>query len=114
MAAVMSIYAITVKSLTGVFMVGTLSGLFMGLCVPLWTAYLGDIFGRASLATLFGLLTFAMGIIGGSGPFIFGWIFDQTGSYKWAWILSALVTSVIIILILFTGQEENKASARQQ
>lgn len=105
LSAVMSLYAMVVSSLTGVVMVGLLSGLFMGLSVPLWSAYLGDIFGRASLATLFGLLTFTLGILGGSGSVIFGWIFDLTGSYRWAWFLAAVTTFVIIILILLTRKE---------
>lgn len=105
LSAVMSLYAMVVSSLTGVIMVGLLSGLFMGLSVPLWSAYLGDIFGRASLATLFGLLTFTLGILGGSGSVIFGWIFDLTGSYRWAWFLAAVTTFIIIILILLTRKE---------
>lgn len=109
LAAAMALYATVVSSLAGVFIVGTLSGFFMGLCVPLWASYLGDIFGRASLATLFGLLTFTMGILGGSGAVIFGWIFDITGSYKWAWILAALTTLTIIVLILFTRQEKKRS-----
>ena len=109
LAAAMALYATVVSSLAGVFIVGTLSGFFMGLCVPLWASYLGDIFGRASLATLFGLLTFTLGILGGSGAVIFGWIFDITGSYKWAWILAALTTLTIIVLILFTRQEKKRS-----
>ena len=105
LSAVMSLYAMVVSSLTGVIMVGLLSGLFMGLSVPLWSAYLGDIFGRASLATLFGLLTFTLGILGGLGSVIFGWIFDLTGSYRWAWFLAAVTTLIIIVLILLTRKE---------
>jgi MFS family permease len=108
LAAVMSLYAMVVNSLTEVLIVGVLSGLFMGLSVPLWSAYLGDIFGRASLATLFGLLTFTLGILGGSGSVIFGWIFDLTGSYKWAWFLAAVTTFIIIVLILLTREEKKR------
>lgn len=113
LAAAMALYATVVSSLAGVFIVGTLSGFFMGLCVPLWASYLGDIFGRASLATLFGLLTFTLGILGGSGAVIFGWIFDITGSYKWAWILAALTTLTIIVLILFTRQEKKRSPQKR-
>ncbi len=112
LAALMSLYAMVVNSLTEFLIVGVLSGLFMGLSVPLWSAYLGDIFGRASLATLFGLLTFTMGVLGGSGSVIFGWIFDITGSYKWAWFLAAVTTFIIIVLILLTREE--KKGARKQ
>jgi MFS family permease len=108
LAASMSLYAMVVNSLTEVLIVGVLSGLFMGLSVPLWSAYLGDIFGRASLATLFGLLTFTLGILGGSGSVIFGWIFDLTGSYKWAWFLAAVTTFIIIFLILLTREEKKE------
>ncbi len=98
--ALIVFYAIYVKSLTGVLIFGLLAGTFSGLSLPLWSAYMGDIFGRASLATLYGFFIFAGGIIGGSGPVVFGWIFDNFGSYFWAFVLSFVCYTFIICLVL--------------
>jgi len=102
------IYATRVHTLPGLLVVCLASGILLGLCIPLWAVYLGDIFGRASLASLFGLLTFSMGIIGGSGPVIFGWIFDVTGSYDMAWLFAASTTLITCVLVLLTRKETKK------
>jgi len=98
-------YAIFVNTLPGFIIASVLLGIIGGLIIPLWSAYLGDIFGRASIATLFGFLTFAVGIIGGTGPVIYGWIFDKTASYNWAWISSGLCCIIALFLVLLIKKE---------
>lgn len=78
------------------------SGGFVG---PVWGAYLGDIFGRHALATIFSLIVFSIGIIGGTGSVIFGWLHDLGGSYKWAWFLSSGCTGITFFLFLMTRKE---------
>jgi MFS family permease len=80
-------------------------GFFGGFAGPAAGAYLGDIFGRYALATIFGLMVFAIGIVGGSGSVIFGWIHDISGSYEWAWFLSSACTALTLILYLLTRKE---------
>jgi nitrate/nitrite transporter NarK len=78
------------------------NGFAYGAVMPLWVPLLGDVFGRFSIATLMGLLTFAAGAIGGLGPIIFGWIFDKTGSYFGAFIfgVATLVVSILLVILI--------------
>jgi MFS family permease len=107
--AILFLYVSTIDSLTEVVIFGILAGTLGGFIVPLWAAYLGDIYGRASLATLFGILIFAGGTIGGCGPVVFGWIFDVTASYQWAWFLSTGCCLITLILVLLVKHETKKA-----
>ena len=85
-----------------------LGGTVGGVIVPLWVPYIGDIFGRASLASLFGLMVFSVGILGGTGPVIFGWIFDMMGSYSWAFAFAGLCYLTSMILVIFIRKEKRK------
>jgi MFS family permease len=95
-------------SLWGVVIFNVSAGFFYGLGMSLWTVYVGDIFGRASLATLYGLLFFIGGIIGGSGAVLYGWIHDITGSYALAFTLGAVCCLATLVLTLLTRYEEKK------
>jgi len=103
---VLIFYAINVDRLSGMTIFCLLGGIAGGIIVPLWAPYVGDIFGRASLATLFGLMIFAVGIIGGTGPVIFGWIFDKTDSYSWAFAFSGVCYLAALISVIFIRKEK--------
>jgi MFS family permease len=66
-----------------------LMGLGYGLSMGLFTPYLADLFGRANVGALFGILTLGHGLIGGCGPLIWGLIFDTFGKYNLACLISA-------------------------
>jgi MFS family permease len=65
----------------------------------LWTAYLGDLFGRDSVGRLLGILTLGYGLISGTGPLMWGRIYDVTGSYNLACLISAFCLIIIIIFL---------------
>ncbi len=95
-------------SLWGVVIFNVSAGFFYGLGMSLWTVYVGDIFGRASLATLYGLLFFIGGIIGGNGAVLYGWIHDITGSYALAFLFGAVCCLVTLVLTLLTRHEQKE------
>jgi MFS family permease len=66
----------------------------------LWGAYVGDIFGRDPLGRLMGILFFGYGLVGGSGPLIWGRIYDLTGSYNTACLASALCLLIVTCCML--------------
>ena len=103
------IYAMTIDSLTGFVIFAVANGFAYGIAMPLWVPFLGDIFGRFSIATLMGMLTFMAGAVGGSGAIIFGWIFDKTGAYTWAFIFG-IITLVISILLVMVIKPVSKES----
>jgi MFS family permease len=91
---------VTSPLLLGVFVV--VLGLSMGFSNTLFAPYLGDLFGRENVGSLFGILTLGWGLIGGVGPLVWGAIYDHTGSYSLALLVSSgcyVVTLVIILLI---------------
>jgi MFS family permease len=101
----LNFFAIRIDSLTQMIMFCVLAGAVGGTVVPLWAPYLGDIFGRASLASLFGIMIFAVGIIGGAGPVIFGEIFDASGSYRWAFLFAGICYLASMASIYFIRKE---------
>ena len=74
--------------------------LLIGLFYPTMTlqsAYMGDVFGRASVGALFGMATAAFGILGGLGPLLWGQAADITGTYNPACLISAGIYIVVAI-----------------
>jgi MFS family permease len=65
-------------------------GLGIGFSNTLFAPYLGDLFGRENVGSLFGILTLGWGLVGGVGPLLWGEIFDHTRSYGLALLLSAV------------------------
>jgi len=75
-------------------------GLGTGLQVPLYAPLLGDLFGRARVGSLFGILTFGYGLIGGWGPLIWARLRETTGSYNDAALVSTICYAMAGVAIL--------------
>jgi len=75
-------------------------GLGTGLQVPLYAPLLGDLFGRARVGSLFGILTFGYGLIGGWGPLIWATLRETTGSYNAAALVSTVCYAIAIVALL--------------
>ena len=67
--------------------------------VPRATA--ADLTHLKALGSLFGILTFCGTIGGAAGPFVFGLIFDNTGSYKMAFLILIGIIIAGFFLVLF-------------
>lgn len=79
-----------------------LFGFMYAAPIALFAPYLGELYGRANIGFLFGVLTMGMGLVAGSGPLVFGSIYDRFGSYGWASLLSVLcyvIASVAVALV---------------
>jgi MFS family permease len=75
-------------------------GLGTGLQVPLYAPLLGDFFGRARVGSLFGILTFGYGLIGGWGPLIWATLREATGYYNAAALISAVCYAIAMVALL--------------
>jgi MFS family permease len=75
-------------------------GLGTGLQVPLYVPVLGDLFGRARVGSLFGILTFGYGLIGGWGPLIWARLRETTGSYNDAALVSTICYAMAAVALL--------------
>ena len=75
-------------------------GLGTGLQVPLYAPLLGDLFGRARVGSLFGILTFGYGLVGGFGPLIWARLRETTGSYNDAALVSTICYAIAAVALL--------------
>jgi MFS family permease len=75
-------------------------GLGTGLQVPLYVPVLGDLFGRARVGSLFGILTFGYGLIGGWGPLIWARLREASGYYNTAALVSAVCYAIAMVALL--------------
>ncbi len=76
-------------------------GLAAGFANTLFAPYLGDLYGRKNVGSLFGILTLGWGLIGGVGPLLWGWVYDWTGSYTSALVLSSVCYAAALLITLF-------------
>jgi MFS family permease len=77
------------------------AGFGTGLQVPLYAPLLGDLFGRARVGSLFGILTFGYGVVGGWGPLIWATLRESTGYYNVAALVAAVCYAMAIVAVLF-------------
>ena len=74
--------------------------------VPRATA--ADLTHLKALGSLFGILTFCGTIGGAVGPFVLGLIFDNTGSYKMAFLILIGIIIVGFLLVSFVRPVRKK------
>jgi OFA family oxalate/formate antiporter-like MFS transporter len=86
-----------VKDMTTFIIFAAAFGFSYGLQMALWVPFLGDNYGRRSVATLWGILTFSLGIITAPASLFFGWVHDVTGSYDNAFYICI----VLLVLSMF-------------
>ena len=87
--------------------------LLVGLFYPIMTLqapYMGDIFGRASIGTLFGIATASWGILGGLGPVLWGQVVDITGTYNPACLICAGIYLIIAICYIIAIPPSQQAA----
>jgi len=97
---------LTVSSRSSLLLIAILFGMSYGLPFGLFVPYLGDLYGRASLGTLAGVLTFGGTFIGGFGPLIWGRIADITGSYNPACLVSAIAYAIGVVALMLLKSEK--------
>jgi MFS family permease len=89
-----------VHSQPGLIVLSIGVGLGTGLQVPLYAPLLGDFFGRARVGSLFGIITFGYGLVGGWGPLIWARLRDATGSYNAAALVSTICYAIAAVALL--------------
>jgi MFS family permease len=85
-----------------------LIGLGYGIPMGLFAPYLVELFGRANVGTLLGILTLGHGLIGGFGPLLWGYIFDRYGNYNIACLISAACYFVVAVAVCFIDSSAQK------
>ncbi|MFA7425720.1 MAG: MFS transporter [Desulfosarcinaceae bacterium] len=88
-----------IEDSTSFFVFIVVLGFFYSAPFSLYTPFLGDIFGRHAVGTLTGAITLGHGIIGGVGPYLWGWLADTTGSYAVNCLISAGCYGIVTVFI---------------
>lgn len=79
-----------------------LFGYCYGAISSLMPAIVGDYYGPAHAGSLVGIIFGVAGPAGAVGPLLAGWIFDASGAYTWAFLISALTNLIALGLLAVT------------
>ena len=82
-------------------------GFDYGSLAPMLPLLAADRFGRHVLGSIYGLLTFFIGVGGGIGPILGGFIYDHFGYYLYLWIINIIVLNCIAAGILTLKKGEH-------
>lgn len=95
------------------YLYAVIYGFGYGCLAPILPILAADRFGRHVLGSIYGLLTFFIGVGGSIGPILGGVIYDNFGSYHYLWIINiaVLTTISIVILTLKKGTQYEYASS---
>lgn len=75
-----------------------LFGFAFGGCVSVESPIVAELFGLTSHGLILGVIAFSFLLGGAIGPFILGYIFDLTGSYKWGFSFCVVISFLGLIL----------------
>ena len=76
-------------------------GFAYGGCVPQLPVIAGEIFELKSIGAIVGVQMLGVAIGGAIGPLLGGYVFDVTGTYYFAFIVSSICTILALILLAF-------------
>ncbi len=75
-------------------------GFGYGCLAPILPILASDRFGRHVLGSIYGLLTFFVGLGGAIGPLLGGLIYDRFGSYQHLWEINIFILALMCIVAL--------------
>ena len=100
------IWLLFAKEIWMFYVFAVIFGIAYGGTIPIFPLILAELFGLASLGTIFGSTMF-LGTIGGAlGPPLAGTIFDVTRSYSLALLIGVIIGALAIILSLILLKAE--------
>ena len=67
------------------------------ITAPLTTTLVGKLYGFSHIGLISGFITMIHHVAGGLWAYIGGWSFDMTGSYRWSFIVSAVMAGIALI-----------------
>ncbi len=82
------------------FLIAAVFGIGYGDCVASESPLVATVFGLKSIGLILGVLSLAFTIGGAVGPFIAAYIFDITVSYQAAFILTAVIGAIGLVLTI--------------
>jgi MFS family permease len=96
-----------VASARGLLFYAVIFGFGYGSLAPMMPILLADRFGRHSLGSVYGFITFFLGIGGSLGPYLAGLIYDRFGSYTYVWQADIVIMIFVAVYILTLKPKES-------
>jgi sugar phosphate permease len=94
------ILLINAQSVSQLYIYALIYGFGYGSLAPVVPIIAANRFGRHTLGSIYGLLTFFIGMGGSIGPILGGFIYDHFGSYRYLWTINIIVLCCIALAIL--------------
>jgi MFS family permease len=91
---------------SGLYAAAAAFGLYYGAAAICFPAIVGDFFGREHAGALTGIIFAMGGPAVALGPVVAGWIYDRTGGYYLAFLLSAMVSAASLVILIFARAPE--------
>ena len=91
-----------VDSTMEIILVSILFGFCYGNGLAVFPTYLGDLFGVRNIVVLFGVGALFVGGFGAVGPVLYGFSYDATGSYNFAFLVTGVlcIASALCLFLL--------------
>ncbi len=87
-------------------------GFTIGNIYMMQSLMVGEIFGLVSFGAIFGLVNLVGQVGAGAGPFGIGFLHDATGGYGVPFTVTALITYLAAIIVLFARPSKSKSPAQ--
>ena len=87
-------------------------GIGWGATAPIFMVVSADLFKGRTFGLIFGIVEGGIGLASAFGAWVAGFIFDQTGSYQWAFVL-AIVLTILSVISIWVAAPRNAQSFRQ-
>jgi len=91
---------LNVTSAQGLYVYALIYGFGYGCLAPMMPVLTADRFGRHVMGSVYGMLTFFIGLGGSLGPIVGGILYDRFGSYSYVWQLN-IVTLLAVAIMIF-------------
>lgn len=95
------LFIIHTDNLLATWLLTLVFGFTIGNVYMMQSLLVGDIFGMVSFGAIFGLVNLVGQVGAGLGPFGIGYLHDQTGGYGIPFTVTALLTYLAAVVILF-------------
>jgi MFS family permease len=95
-----TILLLHVHTVSQLYICALIYGFGYGSLAPILPLLVANRFGRHVVGSIYGLLTFFIGVGGAIGPVLGGVIYDHFGSYRYLWLVNIFVLSCIALAIL--------------
>jgi MFS family permease len=97
---VLFILIISHQNLYTFYIFAVMFGFTFLITAPLTTTLVGKLYGFSHIGLISGFITMIHHMGGGLWAYIGGWSFDMSGSYKWSFIVSAVMACIALICTL--------------